>query len=91
MALGLTQPLTEMSTRKISWGEKVAGAYGWQPYHFHVPIVMKSGSLNLLEPSVSVQACNGIALPLLINLGASTFWNPQGLSRPVMGLLYLYW
>jgi hypothetical protein len=22
--------------------------------------------------------------------GASTFWNPQGLSRPVMGLLYLY-
>jgi hypothetical protein len=28
MALGLTQPLTEMSTRKISWGEKVAGAYG---------------------------------------------------------------
>jgi len=24
------------------------------------------------------------------NLGALTFWNPQGLSRPVMGLLYLY-
>ena len=24
------------------------------------------------------------------NLGASTSWNPQGLSRPVMGLLYLY-
>ena len=24
------------------------------------------------------------------NLGASTFWNPQGLSRPVMGMLYLY-
>jgi len=24
------------------------------------------------------------------NLGASTFWNPQGLSRPVMGLLFLY-
>jgi hypothetical protein len=23
------------------------------------------------------------------NLGASTFWNPQGLSRHVMGLLYL--
>jgi len=26
MALGLTQPLTEMSTRNISWGVKVAGA-----------------------------------------------------------------
>jgi hypothetical protein len=24
------------------------------------------------------------------NLSASTSWNPQGLSRPVMGLLYLY-
>ena len=24
------------------------------------------------------------------NPGASTSWNPQGLSRPVMGLLYLY-
>jgi len=23
-------------------------------------------------------------------VGASTSWNPQGLSRPVMGLLYLY-
>jgi len=23
------------------------------------------------------------------NLGASTFWNPQGLSRPVMGLLFI--
>jgi hypothetical protein len=25
------------------------------------------------------------------NLGASTSWNPLGLSRPVMGLLYLNW
>jgi len=29
MALGLTQALTEMSTRNISWGVKAAGAcYG---------------------------------------------------------------
>jgi len=28
-----------------------------------MPIVMKSGSLNLLETSGPVQACNGIALP----------------------------
>ena len=35
-----------------------------RPYHLHVPIVLKSGSLNLLEPSGPVQACNGIALPL---------------------------
>jgi hypothetical protein len=28
MALGSTQPLTEMSTRNIFWGVKAAGAYG---------------------------------------------------------------
>ena len=33
-----------------------------------VPIVLKFGSLNLLEPSGPVQDCNGIALPLLPNL-----------------------
>jgi hypothetical protein len=26
--MGSTQPLTEMSTRNISWGVKAAGAYG---------------------------------------------------------------
>ena len=64
MALGLTQPLTEMNTRNISWGLKAAGALGCQPYHFHMMTVMKSGSLKHLEPSVSVRVCNGIALPL---------------------------
>jgi hypothetical protein len=36
---------------------------GLQPCHLHVPIVLKSESLNLLEPSGPVKACNGIALP----------------------------
>jgi len=35
--------------------------------NLHVPIVLKYGSLNLLEPSGPVQACNGIALPLVAN------------------------
>jgi hypothetical protein len=38
-------------------------AYDWQPYHLYVPIVLKSGRLNLLEPSGPVQVRNGIALP----------------------------
>jgi hypothetical protein len=42
------------------------GAYGWQPYHLHVPTVLKSGRLKLLEPSGPVQACNQITLPLLM-------------------------
>ena len=54
---GSTQPLTEMSTRNISWVVKAAGALGWQPYHLHVPIVLKSGNLDLLELSCLVQAC----------------------------------
>ena len=45
-------------------GVKAAGAYGWQPYQLHALSVLKSGSLNLLEPSGPVQACNGIVLPL---------------------------
>jgi len=39
-------------------------AAGWQPYHLHVPTVLKSGNLNLLEPLWPVQACDGIALPM---------------------------
>jgi len=35
-----------------------------------VPIVLKYGNLNLLEPSGPVQACNGIALPLPFNVNA---------------------
>jgi len=33
-----------------------------------VPIVLKSGNLNLLEPSGPVQVCNGIDLPLPLHL-----------------------
>jgi hypothetical protein len=58
-APGLNQALTEMSLRDIYWG-KGGRAVG----HHHVPIVLKSGSLNLLEPSGPVEGCNGIALPL---------------------------
>jgi hypothetical protein len=52
--------------RILNWtgGLKAAGACGWQPYHIHVPIASKSGSLNFLEP--------------------------QGLSKLVQGLLYIY-
>ena len=56
MALGLTQNLSEMSTRNISRWVQAAGVQDWQPYHLHVPIVMKSWSLYHLEPSGPVQA-----------------------------------
>jgi hypothetical protein len=64
MDLGLTQSLTEMSTRNISWG--------------------KMRSVRWAD-NLTTFMCR-----LSWNLGASVSWKPQGLSRPVMGLLYLY-
>jgi len=63
-ALGLTQPLTEMSTRNVCWGKR-------RP-------VRRADNLTIFMCRLSW------------NLGASTSWNSQGLSRPVIGLLYLY-
>jgi len=52
MSLGLTQPLPEMSTRKMFWGVKAAGAYYLKTVGtYHVPTVLRYGSLNILEPS----------------------------------------
>ena len=51
-SLGSTQPQMEMSTTNIFCGVKAAGESGW-PHQIHVPIVLKSGSLNHLELPVS--------------------------------------
>jgi hypothetical protein len=61
------QPLTELSTRNTSCGVKAASVLGWQPYHHHLLIVLKFGSLILLESSGPVQACNWIALHRIFN------------------------
>jgi hypothetical protein len=60
IALGSTLPPTEISTRNISRRVTAAGAWGWQPYQLHVLFVIKSGNLNLLEPSGLLKTCNGI-------------------------------
>jgi len=62
MALGSTQPLTEMSTRGTSWGK---GGRCVRLTTYHHPV------------------------PLSRNLGTLTSWNPLGLSRPAMGMIYL--
>jgi len=63
MALGLTQALTEMSTMNISWGGKGDWCVGLTALPLLVPVVLKSGSLSLLEPSGPLEACNGITVP----------------------------
>jgi len=57
----LIEARIEMSVKNISWRVKAAGAWGYKPCHLHAPIVMKSGSLNLLEPSGPVQSCTWVA------------------------------
>jgi hypothetical protein len=55
-----------MSNRNISCGGKGGRCTRLKSYHLHVPIFLKSGSLNLLEHSESVQACTGIAIRFII-------------------------
>ena len=63
MALGSTQPLTEMSTSLFPWG-KGGRCLRLTTLPPSCAVVMKSGNLNLLEPSGPLQARNGTALPL---------------------------
>ena len=65
MVLGSTQPLTEMITRCISWGEG-GRCVRLTTLPQSCAVVMKSGILNFLETSGSLQACNGTALPLYL-------------------------
>ena len=64
MALGSTQPLTEMSTRSISWG-KGGRCVRLTTLPPSCAVVTKSGNLNFLEPSGPLQVCNGTALLLI--------------------------
>jgi hypothetical protein len=64
MALGSTQPLTEMNIRNISWGKgcRCVELTTLPPSCADCQKIC----LNLLKPSGSVKACNGISLPFTI-------------------------
>jgi hypothetical protein len=68
MALGSTPPLTEMSTRSISSGDKGGRRLGLTTLPPSSAVVTKSGNLNLLEPSGPLQACNGTDVNIFIPL-----------------------
>jgi hypothetical protein len=63
MALGWTQPLTEISTRSISWG-KCGRCVRLTTLPPSWAVVKKSGNINFLEQSGPLEDCNGTALPL---------------------------
>jgi len=65
MALGSTQPLTVITTRSISWGQRRPVRKADNLPSICV-VVTNSGNLNFLEPSGPLRACNGTALPLPI-------------------------
>jgi len=87
MALGSTQPQTEMSTGNISWGIKAAGAKGWQPYHLHVPTVLKSGSLDPMGLNRPLQEYIHLHIPTSKTdyLPKLDFWN-RFLFQPFTGI-----
>jgi len=82
MALGATQPLTEMSTRSIFWGYRrpVRKADNLPP---SCAVVTKSGNLNFLEPS-------GPVTGLLYLYQSSSFGERDMASNmpPLIHLLY---
>jgi hypothetical protein len=49
-----------------------------------MPIILKSGSLNFLEPYRAVQDCNDIALPfsaftrIVVAVAVQTWYGPEG-------------
>ena len=63
MDVGSAQPLRDLSIRNIFWRVKGGSAQGWQTCRFYVSIVLKSGSLNLMEPSGPVIGLYGDCLP----------------------------
>jgi len=60
MALGSTQPLTEMSTRSISWGGKGGRCVRLTTLPPSCAVVMKSGNLNFLELSGHLRPAMGL-------------------------------
>ena len=85
VALGSTQPLTEMSTRNISWG-KCGRCVRLTTLPPPCAIVIKSGNLNFLEPSGPLQACNGTAFTFCAQgLNPGGWWYFPHLSWPALG------
>jgi len=81
LALGLTQPLTEMCTRNISWVGKSGRYVGLTPLPASCADCLKIWDPQLLEPSWLVRVCNGIALPVQ--------WAGYGLDGWGFGVVFL--
>jgi len=80
MDLGLTQPLTEMSTRNISlggWG----GGEGGRCLRLTILPPSCAERLQIWEPVPKADNLTTFMCRTSSNLGASGSWEPQGLSK----------
>jgi hypothetical protein len=59
-------------------------------YNFFIDITLSVAIGPGVDPASRTDNLTTFLRRLSKNLGASTSWNPKGLTRPVMGLLYLY-
>jgi len=84
MALGFDTASNRNEYQENFLGVNAAGAYGWQPYHLHVLIVLKSGSLKFLKKLGPVQVFNGIALPDCTFLYVIMYLDNQKQIAPVV-------
>jgi hypothetical protein len=53
--------------------------------------ILKSGSLNFLEPSRPAKACNGIALPLLLHVSKTICPSSGGTAYTTNGIFCPYY
>ena len=97
MALGSTQPLTEMSTGVFPGGKggRCVKLTTLPPSY---DVVMKSGNLNFLESSGPLQACNGSALPISdykmlqrVSTNYMVFLRPLVHMKPKLQLEISFW
>jgi len=63
MAPGVGSAPNRNEYQEYFLGVKAAGVWSWQLYHLHMPIVLKSGSLNLLDLSGPLQTFTDFPLP----------------------------
>jgi hypothetical protein len=87
MALGSTQPLTEMSTKRIFWGDKGGRCVRLTTYHHPVPLSWNLGTLTSWNPLGHSRPVTGL-LYLLFTMPPVNY-----VRKPstIITIIIIYW